>query len=406
MKRILFFLLSFVLVVLITGAVLFYPLLTDKFGKKPLPDIPDPDHTSYESADSTYRAVLPTLDSILVATARQLEAPSVSAAIGIGEEIIWANAAGYADIDAGLKANTSTRFRIGSVTKPVTIMGVGKLLESGQMELDRSVQSYVPYFDQSKPPITIRQLASHTSGIRNYAFCFCIPAHESFNDEPFTSVEQSVAVFGDDKLLFAPGTDFSYATYNYTLIGAAMEEITDLSYLEFMDQAVFRPLDMVHTMGDLKGEKIANRAVFYSVKNRKYKKAFAVDNSNKWAGGGLISTPSDLVKMGNALLSDHFLRPDTRAELWKPQTLADGQVNPQHYGIGWRIDDTERVVEGRKIRIIHHGGISAGGITLLILFPEYQMTTAIMINRTGSSSELFRPVFLLAREIIQALEEK
>lgn len=400
MKKNLLYLLSFILLLLLLGAILLHPIVTPYFGRKALPEIQSAESTARQTTDSSNTFPFAELEAILLQSAQDLQVPAMSVAIGLDGEVVWANALGYADIEAGQKADTHTKFRMGSVSKSVTSMAIGKLLESGGLDLDEPIQSYLPDFDPSKPDINIRQLASHTAGIRNYQLCFCFPAHEGLSDEQYESSKESMNVFINDDLLFEPGSSFSYATYNYTVIGAAIEEITQNHILDYMADNVFTPLEMNHTMGDLSDQKVENRAVFYNVIKNKYKKAFLVNISNKWAGGGYISTPTDLVKMGNALLYDRFLAAETKAILWKPQVLDDGTMNTQNYAIGWRVDSSKRVLKDREVRIVHHGGSILGSITFLILFPEYNMSIAMMVNRSGSSSELFSPVYEMARAVI------
>lgn len=400
MKKVILYLLAFLFLLVLLGAVLFHPLITPHFGLRPMPVL---EQNQSKVLDERFAGQQQQLTEILYQSANQLEAPAISVAIGVNNQLIWANVLGHANIEEGKKASTRTQFRIGSVSKSVTSLGMGKLMEAGNLDLDSPVQEYVSYFDPSKPKINIRQLASHTSGIRNYQPCFCFPAHEGLNNDQFGSIAESIAVFGNDKLLFEPGSDFSYATYNYTLISGAIEEITGMPFLDYMNSTVFQPLAMNQTMGDWALREIKERAVFYDVKNGKYKKAYAVNSSNKWAGGGMLSTPSDLVKMGNALLNNTFLSPATKAILWEPVPMNNGEINPQHYAIGWRVDATSRILEDSKVQIIHHGGTITGSITLIMLFPEYNMSIAMMVNRTGASGELFNPIYELAKVLIPAI---
>lgn len=112
-----------------------------------------------------------------------------------------------------------------------------------------------------------------------------------------------------------PGTNFSYATYNYTVLSAVIEELTQTGFLRYMQKEVFTPLGMHHTVADEKIKTIVGRAGLYNFykQDNTFKKATEVNNSNKWAGGGLLSTPSDLVKVGNSLLNNTFLDANTTA---------------------------------------------------------------------------------------------
>ncbi|NRB53587.1 MAG: beta-lactamase family protein [Saprospiraceae bacterium] len=399
MKKVLLGLAITILSLLLIGAILFYPLLLPYVGLRTLPEIPSP---AAATVDNQWQQVEPSLKESLLATAKKLNAPGISAAIGLDNQIIWSQAAGYADIDEERLASISTQFRVGSVSKSITSVGLGRMMEEGLVELDQTAQFYVPYFGKGKPDLTLRQLASHTSGIRHYRPCLCFPAYESLSNRQFDSMEKSVSIFGKDDLQFEPGHGFQYSTYGYTLLSAAMEEASGKPFLDYMRQQVFTPLNMTQTMGDWSKMDVPERASFYIVRNGKYRRAYAVDSSYKWAGGGMLSTPTDLVKMANALLNDSFLETDTKAELWEPILLANGDMNPQHYALGWRIGEVSELVPEGNVSIVHHGGTITGSITLLILFPEHNMSIAMMVNRSGSSGELFKPIFNLAKIILPA----
>ena len=133
-----------------------------------------------------------------------------------------------------------------------------------------------------------------------------------------------------------------------------------------------------------------NRAVFYEVKNGQFKKSFPVDNSNKWPSGGLISTPHDLVLMGNALLNNTFVPEPISNALFTVQTLEDGQTNPQNYALGWRNSANASVLnDTRKTVIIHHGGLATGSSSVYMLLPEFDLTVSLMMNKgTDDYSEI------------------
>ena len=117
-----------------------------------------------------------------------------------------------------------------------------------------------------------------------------------------------------------------------------------------------------------------------------------------------MSTPTDLVRMGNALQDSSFLSPATKAQLFTPIPLKDGTMNPQRYGMGWRIGTATEHFAPRQVKVIHHGGTIGGGIALIIMFPEYKLTVAMMTNRSGSSRELFEPIFELVKPFIAIVE--
>src|SRR5690606_18396099 len=99
-----------------------------------------------------------------------------------------------------------------------------------------------------------------------------------------------------------------------------------------------------------------------------------VNLSDRYAGGGFVSTPSDLVKFGNALLGTEFLSPESQKILWTPVPLADGVMNSQNYALGFRVDDNEQG------GLVHHGGTSIGGYSFLVIYPESGIVVAFATN--------------------------
>lgn len=335
-------------------------------------------------------------------------APAVSIAISIKGKTIWSEALGLRNIDKNLPADTATLFRIGSTSKALTSLGLGRLLDQNLIHLDSSVQYYTNHFTD-KPRIKIRQLASHQSGIRNYGVCPCFPIWEYFRDRNFLSVEESLSDFESDDLLFQPGEEFFYSTYNFSALSHAMEKAASEDFLSLMDSKVFEPLGMQSTMPNYKNRQNAEQSAFYDVRGNTYKRSTEVNLSNKWAGGGFMSNPSDLVKAGNALLIDDFLSKQTIERLIEPQQLSNDSINPQGYALGWRYGHLKSLLGGNKnIEIVHHGGMSPGSQSLLIVFPVYEMVISLLLNRSGRQGQfrLFDYLQPIANIFLVKLERK
>ena len=98
---------------------------------------------------------------ILEKTHASLNSPSISAAVGIDNKIVWAKVLGFKDLENWVPADLETKFRIGSTSKALTSMAIGRLIQENRLDLEASAQGYLRDFDKSKPTITIRQLASH-----------------------------------------------------------------------------------------------------------------------------------------------------------------------------------------------------------------------------------------------------
>jgi serine beta-lactamase-like protein LACTB len=300
-------------------------------------------------------------------------APGAQIAVSREGRIVWSESFGCADLELDVPVGPDTRFRIGSVSKPLTAAAIGALVEQGKLDLDAPVQRYVPDFPKKAWPITTRQLAGHLAGIRHYE------GDEFRIRDHYATVRAGVAIFEKDSLLFEPGTRYSYSSYGWNLVSAVIEGASGEPFLAFMEKRVFAPAGMRRTSPDEVTPIIPGRARFYTrdentgaVINAPY-----VDNSYKWAGGGFLSTAEDLVAFANALLEGRLLQPETVALLWTSMKTADGKDTD--YGIGWSVD---RDAKGRR-RVRHSGG-SMGGTANLVIYPDERLVVALLVNSDES----------------------
>jgi CubicO group peptidase (beta-lactamase class C family) len=163
-----------------------------------------------------------------------------------------------------------------------------------------------------------------------------------------------------------------------------------------MEKNVLQPLGMTHTRADRKGVVDPDCTQFYQNDAQgKFVVAPTVDNSYKWAGGGYLSTPEDLVRFGSALLQPGFLKDTSLDLLFTPQKTSDGKPTP--YGIGWVISQ-----DALGHRVLWHTGGSIGGTSVLVLHPETKTVFALVCNHGTPSIarkdqetivELFAPLF-------------
>lgn len=315
----------------------------------------------------------------------KIHAPSISAAVAIDGKIVWAGAVGWANIEKHIPATTDTQFRIGSTSKAVTATLLAKLFQGGKIELDKPISNY----DSNLPNpqwgnITPRQLASHSSGMPDYLDNYgdLWGMHYLFKlDKRYTSVRESLEVFDDNDLLFTPGSQFHYTSFNTVLQSVVLEAVAGEPFLRAIRNNIFTPLGMNATGAEYELSQPNSLATFYWNKDGKYP-AFRVwqrvDLSHRLAGGGFISTPSDMVKLGSAWLDEKFITPETRQQFWQPQTLVDGSINPQNYALGWRWANYED--EAGLVHNANHGGVSRGSQSWLMVIPERKMAVALMIN--------------------------
>lgn len=321
---------------------------------------------------------------------RRLQAPALSAAVAIDGRLVWAGAAGWSDIESRTPATPDTRFRIGSTSKALTATALARLVEAATIDLDAPIDRYLdPLPNPAWASITPRQLASHMAGMPHYKEnTDWIGLYKTVSLQTrFDRVTDAVGVFDDSELLYEPGTDFHYSTLGTVLLGAVMADAVDKPYRELMEDEVFRPAGMQATIvAPPTAEGTTNMAVSYKRHDNDFRPWRPVDLSHRLPGGGFASTSSDLARLGAAWLDESFIRGTTRNTFWTPQTLANGETNPQDYCLGWRVRAWE--VEGYgPVRNANHGGVSRGALSWLLVFPDHDMAIAFNTNAKARSRE-------------------
>jgi CubicO group peptidase (beta-lactamase class C family) len=324
-------------------------------------------------------AAVPTGLAAIVGRAHQLvqkdiaKVPGLSVAVAIDGKMVWSEGFGYANLALKQPVTPTTRFRIGSVSKPLTATGLILLVERGQFDLDAPIQKYVPDFPvKSEGVITTRLLAGHLAGIRHYR------GSETHSNQPYESVRAGLKIFEADPLVAPPGSKYNYSTYGWSLVSAAMESAAHRDFLDYMEAEVLRPLGLEHTRPDRAEALDPDRTHFYEKQaDGKFVESRPINSSYKWAGGGFLSTAEDLVRFGSALLQPGFLKEESRALLFTSQKTSDGK--PTGYGIGWFIRKDEK---GRPF--YYHTGGQQGATALIFLQPETRLVVALVCNLSAA----------------------
>jgi CubicO group peptidase (beta-lactamase class C family) len=302
--------------------------------------------------------------------------PGLSVAVGVGGEIVWAEGFGWADVEKRVAVAPGMRFRIGHASKSLTSAAVGLLLEKGRLRLGEEIQTYVPAFPRHEWPVTLRQLMGNVAGIRHYRDDEARPtAHCDRASEGLKS-------FAAEPLLFEPDTQYRYSTFGWVLVSAAVEAAADEPLSVFMAAQIFNPLGMSATRFDSSTEHVPDRVTFYQRRfmgegSEGVVPATPVDNSCFSGAGAILSTPSDLVRFGNAINRGTLLQSATVRKLWERQLLASGKET--EYGLGWMVEDVTLASE--PTRMVHHASRSlVGGTTSFMIFPSREIVVAVTTN--------------------------
>jgi CubicO group peptidase (beta-lactamase class C family) len=241
-----------------------------------------------------------------------VQSPIGSLTVGVvsGDKLVWTKSYGKADPDLNLAANQDTVYRVGSITKMFTATMLEQLVEAGKVELTDPVEKYFPEVNRVQkrykdaPPITLLQLATHTSGLSRE------PAHTAtyVTGEPEAWKETLIAALPHVRYECKPGKRFSYSNVGYAVLGAALQQAAGSPYLEYLPQHIFFPLGMTHTSLVLTPEVQSHLAKGYQTNLIGSDSSAESDLENrtgrgyKVPNGAIYTTVGDMAKFASFLM--------------------------------------------------------------------------------------------------------
>jgi len=286
--------------------------------------------------------------------------------IAKGDKAIFEKSYGLANMEWNVPNTVDGKFRIGSVTKQFTAACILLLEERAKLKTDDAVSKYVPNAPAAWAKISIDHLLTHTSGIPNFT---SFPEYQRFQAEP-TTPEKLLAFFRDKPLEFEPGSKWNYSNSGYEVLGYIIEKVTGQSYQQFLQENIFKPLEMKDSGYDSNSRVIPHHAYGYTPGPQGITDAGYVDMTVPYAAGGLYSTTGDLLKWQNGLYGGRVLTPASLEKMTRPFR--------NDYGCGLFIS----TVNGHK-RMEHGGGIQ-GFNSELVYWPDEKMTIVVLANLNGN----------------------
>lgn len=276
----------------------------------------------------------------------------------------------YGEARPGQMINESTAFDIGSISKQFIAAAILHLAMDGQLDLQGPINPYLGSFASDRwKKVTIHHLLTHTSGIPS--LYQTEQGLELFfpKTSPISKTE-ILGKFKDAKLLFSPGKKFSYNNSGYMLLAAIIEEVTQKSVADYLEENIFRRYGLVNTSVGINDQAATP---YYGYRNDLLKEAPIYHQSYFLGAGGIFSTTEDLSKWLQTIQSPDFLNDDLRPLLFK-RHLNEG------YGYGWQVDQ-----QGK----LSHDGATAGATSYISLDPDTNTTIVILTNRGFESIHQF-----------------
>lgn len=345
-------------------------------------------------AQGSLDSLLQTLPETCTSLMQQRGWPSLSIAIVLGQRIVFSQAFGYADVDNQIPATRRTIYRVGSMTKLFSATMLMQLAERGKVNIEDPLVKYMPAYTPRYPanagPTTLRQLATHTSGLHvDVAQGFW---HYFSNLQWIVSKGKEPIVWGVTKgdllsrldaveIEYTPNTYPHYSNFGYQLLGIALEGVAQEPFEKYIKSNILDPLGMNDSEFSLDREQQTRFAVGYIYLEPDFHRYHAPDwelDILKYSGG-LYSTPEDIARFISFQFQDQaddspkILSGDGLRFMRTPQTLRSPESNDT-YGIGWA------VYEDEGYQVIAHAGGHWGFYAKAEVLPELQLGVVIMTN--------------------------
>ncbi|MEO9965536.1 MAG: serine hydrolase domain-containing protein [Reichenbachiella sp.] len=322
--------------------------------------------------------------------------PGLSILIKHQGNVIYSGSKGLARVEGSVALDEHTGFRVGSITKPITAVAIMQLVESDKLALNDKLLHFLPDLPESFSEITIAHLLSHQAGLRDYINDNGNLA--ALNNVTTTQILDLIPGSGLDQLLFAPGTAGKYSNTGYVFLALIIEQVTGLSYPEYLQANIFEPAGMSDSfvisekqhMGDI---------------NEDYALSFGMNlkvlgfNSLLYGGSGVVSSTSDLSLFVSALhkgelISKQSLESMTQSRASLPE-MAD-------YGLGW-LTGTGIYWHTNKYSgkndYWHTGGFD-GYRTVLSINPDLGLEIIILTNNGDKSQQQMYDIIEITRDYL------
>ncbi len=318
---------------------------------------------------------------------------SVAFAVVKNDEIIWSDAFGFADRKKEIHASTDTRYLIASISKTITTVALLTLVESGQIDLDEDINTYLnldirnPQFPNQ--PITVRMLLNHSSSIsdenflRKDLFCFGFDCPGSLEDFIHRLFQPSGDLFSTQNFFGqAPGIEANYCNINFAVAGLIVEKVSGMDFDSYTKEKLFQPLGMTKSEWFLKNTPQEELALTYSL-------VYQGSSVNPhisfmdYPAGSLRSTVHDI----SAFLRMLMMEGEWNGEQILNAELLEIMKSPEYrmergglifdYGLGIYFRQF-----GRH-RLLGHGGGEQGITSEMVFDPNNNVGVVVFTNTTS-----------------------
>jgi CubicO group peptidase (beta-lactamase class C family) len=331
----------------------------------------------------------PAIDSIAENARKKFHVPGIAVAVIKDGKIVHARGYGVRSLNSGLSVDENTLFGIASNTKAFTAFALGILVDEGKISWDDKVRKWIPEFKLYSPYVTeeftIRDLLTHRSGLGLGAGDLMF-----FPDSSDFELKDILYNLQFLKPVSGFRTKFDYDNNLYIVAGEVVKRASGLSWEDFVENRVFKPLSMRKTAASFDRLVDTTNIIDGHAEVERSLRVIARSMSKiDHPAGGIYSSINDLAKWVMLLLNRGWIMPDSsrifsvsvQKEIWSPQTIipvddpGEYHTHFKAYGLGFFMRD----LNGYK-EISHTGGLE-GMVTQIVMFPELALGIIVLTNQ-------------------------
>jgi CubicO group peptidase (beta-lactamase class C family) len=341
-----------------------------KFREEPPKPLPLP--LTYDTSGPVNAEIIAKLDNYYRAQVRAGFNGSVL--VGRNGKIIYERYFGYGNKERKIPLGPNSSSQLASVSKTFTSAAILYLYDHKYLNIDDPVKRYIPEFPY--PNITIRMLLNHRSGLPDYTKW--VPNHNRDMETPISNTQMmAMMVMYKPALESRPNTRFKYCNTNFAVLARIVEEISDMSYPDFMKKYIFQPLGMNNTFvyEPLKQELPLNATISYKYNWRREPDMFA---DGVFGDKGIYSTTQDMFRWDQSFYQNKLLNDQTIELAYLPCSFEKRGV--KNYGLGWRM-----LCYANGNKVIYHNGWWHGNNTSFYRFIKDNMTIVVLGNKFNNA---------------------
>ena len=273
---------------------------------------------------ATLRRAMPAVDSVMRRFMAQSRVPGIAYGVVVDGQLLHVAAHGLRDVSRGAAVDTSTVFRIASMTKSFTALAILQLRDAGKLALDDPAERYVPelkllkYPTSDAPRITVRHLLTHAAGF---------PEDNPWGDQQLSASEADLSRMMRAGIPFSnvPGVAYEYSNFGFAILGRIVVNVSGKPYARYLREQILQPLGMTSTTMESAEVPEARRAHGYRLQDGQWLEEPALPDGSFGAMGGMLTSSADLSRWVALLLSAWPPRDGKESPVLKRSSLREMQ---------------------------------------------------------------------------------